>query len=657
MEEEDPSLDNDGLEESEKILSIPLEDSEYIYGKEDKNKTKCDFTIMQVIGEGAFATVRLGINNQTNEQVAIKIMEKNKILQEEDKIKIEREKKLHQNLRHPNIVQLYSVIEKDNKIYLIMEYVKGKELFDYIVFKKKLTESEACLFFQQIISGIEYLHKIKYVHRDIKPENLLINQETKELKIIDFGFSNICTNPNKNLLESACGSPYYAAPEMLSGQKYVAPPVDIWSSGIVLYTMICGYLPFEDEDNNLLYEKIRKGKFVIPKHVSEQARDLLNNILVTDPQKRFTINQIKNHPWFSLYNIKGKLMVNEGLNLFKYIIPIDEDVVSSMSSKFDINEQKIRISILSNKHDGISTIYYLLLQKKIKNKKKSVADIKSDLFRKYLESKSNLLETYNKDLNKVIEERKNGCSNENYNKVSKKKIESYQRDRGHSPTIEKSKANITNKEDMLIDMNKTEIKKESNRMTRFRTNNNIVKSRLSFIGKEKEEKKKNIWCKKTLYKSEFIEKEGLEEEKIKNDNLEEQKEKKVNKYWDIFDNKEEDKIENKNLIKHREKKVNNEKKLDKNKKSNKKKVHNKGEIKEKNSIDIKNPRIKSAIVQNPIKQKKDNNKEEEIESISKKNTINKGPIQNGKTKTKKIVKIKKKKIKEEKDQNLNLDNI
>ena len=122
----------------------------------------------------------------------------------------------------------------------------------------------------------------------------------------------------------------------------------------------------------------------------------------------------------------------------------------------------------------------------------------------------------------------------------------------------------------------------------------------------------------------------------------------MNKYWDIFDNKEEDKIENKNLIKHREKKVNNEKKMDKNKKSNKKKVHNKGEIKEKNSIDIKNPRIKSAIVQNPIKQKKDNNKEEEIESISKKNTINKGPIQNGKTKTKKIVKIKKKKNKRRK---------
>ena len=635
-------------EEEEQILSIPLEDSEDIIDKGGKNSTKCDFMIKEVIGEGAYATVRLGINNQTKEQVAIKIMEKNKIVQEEEKVKIEREKELHKNLRHPNIVHLYSVIEKDDKIYLIMEYIKGKELFDYIVKKKKLTENESCLFFQQIISGIEYLHKIKYVHRDIKPENLLINEETKELKIIDFGFSNICSNPNKNLLESACGSPFYAAPEMLNGEKYRAPPVDIWSCGIVLYTMICGYLPFEDEDNNILYEKIRKGKFVIPKHVSEQARDLLNKILVTDPQKRFTINQIKNHPWFSLYNIKGKLMVNEGLNLFKYIIPIDEDVVYSMSSQFGISEQKIRISILSNKHNGISTIYYLLLQKKIKNKKKSVADIKSDLFRKYLESKSNLLETYDKDLNKVIEERKNGYSNENYNKASRKKLESFQRDGGgHIPMEEKYK---TNKEEDTIDFNKTERKKETKRLTRFRTNNNVIKSKLSFLGKEKKEVKKNIWCKKTLNKSEINEKEGIEEEKVmKNDELKENREKKMNKISQTIENLDEDNIENKNLIKHREKKV---KKVDKNKKINKKTISNKGEIKEKSTIDIKNPRIRSAKVQYPIKHKKDNSKKE-IESISKKNTINKNSGQNDKNRIKKADKLKSTHYTEEKDHNIN----
>ena len=212
VKEVNENYDTEG--EDEEILSIPPEGITIadINDSEQREKIMCDFTIKQVIGEGTFATVRLAVNKQTEEQVAIKIMEKSKIVQ-----RIEREIKVLKNLRHPNIVHLYSVIQTDEKIYLIMEYVKGKELFDYIVMKKKLSESESCLFYQQIISGIEYLHKIKYVHRDIKPENLLINEDTKELKIVDFGLSNIYTNPNKHLLSSACGSPSYAAPEMLNG--------------------------------------------------------------------------------------------------------------------------------------------------------------------------------------------------------------------------------------------------------------------------------------------------------------------------------------------------------------------------------------------------------------------------------------------------------
>jgi 5'-AMP-activated protein kinase catalytic alpha subunit len=343
--EDTPLKENKELEEEEEILSVPPEDMTDINDPEQKKKIMCDFIIKEVIGEGTFATVRLAINKQTGQKVAIKIMEKNKIVHQEDRVRIEREIKVLKNLRHPNIVHLYSVIKTEEKIYLIMEYVKGKELFDYIVMKKKLSESESCSFFQQIISGIEYLHKIKYVHRDIKPENLLINEETKELKIVDFGLSNIYTNPNKHLLSSACGSPSYAAPEMLNGEKYRAQPVDIWSCGIVLYAMICGYLPFEDEDNEALYDKICRGKFVIPNHVTENARDLINKILVTDPKKRLTIYQIKHHPWFSLYNDKGKLMISDGLVLSKIVEPIDEEVVSSMSKTFNLTEQKIRISI------------------------------------------------------------------------------------------------------------------------------------------------------------------------------------------------------------------------------------------------------------------------------------------------------------------------
>jgi len=201
----------------------------------------------------------------------------------------------------------------------------------------------------------------------------------------------------------------HLTPEMLYGEKYHRPPVDIWSWGIVLYAILCGHLPFEDENNNndILYDKICKGKFILPNYVSEKARDLLNKIIEINPKKRLNIYQMKNHPWFSLYNDKGKLMISDGLILSKYIIPVDEEIVNSMSKEYKINEETIRVFVLSNKHNDISTIYYLILNKIIKNKKKTEADIKSNLFKKYCDNKNNLLKTYNNDINGVINERKN----------------------------------------------------------------------------------------------------------------------------------------------------------------------------------------------------------------------------------------------------------
>ena len=411
--ESDESNSSKKTELEEEIISIPSEDYPNVKDQELKEKISCDFIIKEKIGEGTFSTVKLAINRQTGEKVAIKIMEKSKMIYEEDKNRLEREIEVLKILRHPNLIHLYSVLKKDDTIYLIMKYIKGIELFDYIVNKTKLTEKEACMFFQQIISGIEYLHKIKYIHRDIKPENILINEDTKELIIVDFGLFNSYSNSNKDLLTSACGSPSYAAPEMLNGEKYRGPPVDIWSCGVVLYAMLCGYLPFEDEDNNndALYDKICEGKFEIPNYISEKARDLLNKILTTDPKKRLTIYQIKNHPWFSIYDNKGKLMTNDGLILSKIIIPIDEEIVATISKKFNITEELIRISILSNKHDNISTLYYLFLNKKLNNKKKSEADIKSNLFQKYCQNKNNWMEFYDNDINKVIQARKDGYKN------------------------------------------------------------------------------------------------------------------------------------------------------------------------------------------------------------------------------------------------------
>ena len=413
----------------EEILSIPpdpLLNPLFQNSQIQNNHSQiCDFILKDKLGEGTFGIVRLGINKQTNEKVAIKIMNKLKILQYEDKTRIEREIKILKCLHHPNIVHLYNVIQSDKSIYLIMEYISGKELFDYITTKKKLDEIEACKFYQQIISGIEYMNKLKIVHRDIKPENLLLDDKNINLKIVDFGLSNIYDNKNNQILKSACGSPSYAAPEMLNGKEYKACKVDIWSSGIVLFAMICGFLPFENEDNDneKLYKKIINGKFNIPNFVSELAKDLIKRILVTNPNNRFNINQIKNHPWFNLYRKNGKNFVYEGLLINTIVIPIDENVVIEMGNKFKLNLEEIRTCILSNRHNDISTLYYLILKKKLREGKKSVADLKSDLFQKYIDDKDNLFKNYNCDFNKVIEARKYGVLKEK-ERYQKRKVKS-----------------------------------------------------------------------------------------------------------------------------------------------------------------------------------------------------------------------------------------
>ena len=420
-ESEDKQIYQEFSEKGKKILSI-LPDKIPNNNQNNENPNLyshnkiCDFTLTNKLGEGTFGTVLLGINNQTSEKVAIKIMERNKIIQKEDIERVDREIKILQCIFHPNIVRLFNVTKTKEKIFMVMEYIKGKELYDYIILKKRLNEIEACKFFQQIISAIEYLSKLKTVHRDLKPENILIEEHSNTLKIVDFGLSNIYSS--KNLyLKTACGSPSYAAPEMLMGMPYQAPFVDIWSAGIILYAMLCGYLPFEGENNEKLYENIMKGEFEIPSYLSDKAKDLIKKILITDPKKRANINQIKNHPWFHLYkNEYGKIIIYEGLLLTEIVIPIDEEIVKEMIEKynFGLKKEEIRIAILSNKHNDITTIYYLLLNNRIKKGKKSLCDLKSNEFKKYIQNKENLFEKYEFDIKKVIEERKKGLFLNNF---------------------------------------------------------------------------------------------------------------------------------------------------------------------------------------------------------------------------------------------------
>ena len=359
-----------------------------------------NFHLTDKLGQGTFGIVVLGTHQITGEKVAVKILDKEKILQETDKSRLEREIKILKNMRHKNIVRLYDVKETRTSLYIIMEYICGQELFEYITNKGKLSEIEACKFYQQIISGIEYLGKIKVVHRDLKPENLLLD-ENNNIKIVDFGLSN--EYPKNELLITACGSPCYAAPEMINGEKYNGLCADIWSSGIVLYAMLCGYLPFEEEDNEKLYKKIIQGKFNCPKFLSNEAKNFLHCVLNTNPKKRYTIAQMKSHPWFNL--VDPKLNMTEGLLLNKIIVPIDDNIVSEMVNKYNFNDEEIRTSLILNEHNHITTTYFLILNKKLRNGEKSIGDMKSKEFLNYINNKNNWLEHYKYNFQKIIKER------------------------------------------------------------------------------------------------------------------------------------------------------------------------------------------------------------------------------------------------------------
>jgi carbon catabolite-derepressing protein kinase len=192
------------------------------------------------------------------------------------------------------IASRYTVITTPTDIYMVLEYAGG-ELFDYIVQHGKMSEDKARKFFQQIVCAVEYCHRHKIVHRDLKPENLLLD-ENLNVKIADFGLSNIMTDGN--FLKTSCGSPNYAAPEVISGKLYAGPEVDVWSSGVILYVLLVGKLPFDDDYIPALFKKIQNGTYSTPEYLSQGARNLIKKMLIVNPTNRITIQEIRQDPWF-----------------------------------------------------------------------------------------------------------------------------------------------------------------------------------------------------------------------------------------------------------------------------------------------------------------------------------------------------------------------
>ncbi|KAJ3442999.1 protein kinase [Anaeramoeba flamelloides] len=327
------------------------------------------------LGNGSFAKVKLGTHCETNEKVAIKIIKKENIsLEPEMMSKVRREIAVQKLIKHPNVLRVYDVYETSEFLYIVLEYISGGELFDYIVKKGSLPRDEARVCFQEIVYAIEYCHSFCIAHRDLKPENLLLDDSNK-VKVADFGMARIMKKDN--LLETSCGSPHYVSPEVIKGVAYDGQKSDIWSMGVILYALLCGYLPFDDSNYSKLLRKVKLGKFKIPNKLNKLEKELIKGMLTIDPEKRITIQEIKKHPWFCK-NFPEKYIPPSPTENFekKFLKPfdskkIDKNILRQLI-ELDCGTKEKIIEALKKKNSNIIKIFYSIFEKQTDKTKNEI---------------------------------------------------------------------------------------------------------------------------------------------------------------------------------------------------------------------------------------------------------------------------------------------
>ncbi|KAI9365664.1 hypothetical protein BD770DRAFT_468500 [Pilaira anomala] len=307
-----------------------------------------NFTLINTLGSGSMGKVRLAVHNITGEKLAVKIVprkapnndkksEKKKEKDEHREIRTIREASIMLLLHHPYIVSLKEFVILDSYYYLFMEYVNGGQLLDYIISHGKLKEKQARRFARQIVSALDYCHRNSIVHRDLKIENILISQ-SGNIKIIDFGLSNLFSP--RSSLSTFCGSLYFAAPELLNAKAYMGPEIDVWSFGVVLYVLVCGKVPFDDQNMPALHEKIKRGVVDYPSHLSTDCKSILSRMLVTNPAHRATVSEIIIHPWINKgYDGPVDNYLPDRIPL---TLPLDMEVIRGMTGFEFGTENEIR---------------------------------------------------------------------------------------------------------------------------------------------------------------------------------------------------------------------------------------------------------------------------------------------------------------------------
>ncbi|XP_069470593.1 serine/threonine-protein kinase SIK3 isoform X2 [Ambystoma mexicanum] len=330
------------------------------------------YELERTIGKGNFAVVKLATHIVTRVKVAIKIIDKTQ-LDEENLKKIFREVQIMKTLCHPHIIRLHQVMETERMIYLVTEYASGGEIFDHLVAHGRMAEKEARRKFKQIVAAVHFCHCRNIVHRDLKAENLLLDANLN-IKIADFGFSNLFS-PGQ-LLKTWCGSPPYAAPELFEGKEYDGPKVDIWSLGVVLYVLVCGALPFDGSTLQNLRARVLSGKFRIPFFMSTECEHLIRHMLVLDPTKRLSMEQICKHKWMKLGEADPDFdrLIAEGqhLKMERRMEPLNEQVLLAMV-EMGLDRERTLQSLRTDAYDHYSAIYSLLCDRLKRHKNLRIA--------------------------------------------------------------------------------------------------------------------------------------------------------------------------------------------------------------------------------------------------------------------------------------------
>ncbi|XP_060216137.1 CBL-interacting serine/threonine-protein kinase 3-like isoform X2 [Lycium barbarum] len=288
----------------------------------------------RTIGEGTFAKVKFARNSETGDPVAIKILDKDKVLKHKMAEQIKREIATMKLIRHPHVVQLYEVLASKTKIFIVLEFVTGGELFDKIVNHGRMQEKEARKYFHQLINAVDYCHSRGVYHRDLKPENLLLHA-SGHLKVSDFGLSALSQQVRDDgLLHTTCGTPNYVAPEVLNDHGYDGTTADLWSCGVILFVLLAGYLPFDDSNLMNLYKKISSAEFSCPPWMSFGAMKLITRILDPNPMTRITVAEILEDEWFKKDYKPPVFNEKEDANLD------DVEAVFKDSEEYHVTEKK-----------------------------------------------------------------------------------------------------------------------------------------------------------------------------------------------------------------------------------------------------------------------------------------------------------------------------